>query len=383
MRRRAPAGFALPTVLAVIAVVSAAAAGILAIAVRRSLDAHDAARMVRVRVAAESAIRTAFAYWDADSMRALIPGGSRPLSIPATTFPGGVTRQVIAERLDARRFIIRAEARHAAGIRGNAIAAAAAIVTTVPTDSIWRDFYAALAAAGDVDLAAGAVISGMDGGIPAAWSARDCPPGLPALVAALLGGPNRPGIAVPGAGASVATTGATVAGLPPIWTGAPRTDTADFARLGPLPFADVAAIADRTESGSVRLASVASGGTCDRHATGNWGEPDDPTDPCFGFVPLIFAGADLDIATGTGQGILVVNGSVTLRAGVAFTGLVLATGRIDLLGGHVTGAVRAAAGARIDGVIESSACAVGRVVLGVRALRKPFRFGGRLWLPPF
>jgi hypothetical protein len=367
----------------VIAIITAAATGLLAIAVRRSLDAHDAARMVRVRAAAESTIRAVLAYWNADSMRAMATGATRSLPVPPGPFPGGVARQVTAERLDARRFLVHAVARHAAGIRGAATAAAVAIVTTVPTDSIWRDFYAALAAAGDVHLDAGAIVSGIDGGVPAAWSATDCPSGLAALIAALLGGPHRPGIALPAAGASVTATGATLAGLPPVWTGAPATDTTDFARLGPLPLAEVATIADRTESGSVRLASSAAGGICDRRAPGNWGRPDDPADPCFDFVPLIFSGSDLEITAGVGQGILVVEGTVTFRSGTAFTGLILATGRVELDGARVTGAVRAAAGARIDGVVESSACVVGRVLSRTRALRKPYRQGTRLWLPPF
>jgi hypothetical protein len=174
-----------------------------------------------------------------------------------------------------------------------------------------------------------------------------------------------------------------VAGLPPVWSGAPGTDTAAFHRLGPLPLSDVAVVADRVESGSVRLAPAAVGATCDRAAPGNWGAPGDPRDPCFDYVPLVFATSDLEIQAGSGQGILVVDGSVTFRAGTTFTGLVLATGRVDLDGARVTGAVRAGSGVRVYGVLESSACAVGRILHRTRAFRRPYRFGVRLWLPPF
>ncbi|MGD8279208.1 MAG: hypothetical protein PVH00_14315 [Gemmatimonadota bacterium] len=370
-------------VLLVLAVVTVVATGLLAIATRRFLDARDAARMVRVRSAAESAIRRALVYWDADSMRAMPFGAVRPLPAAAVAQPGGAIGRAEAERLDERRYLLRAGARHTAGIRGTAVAAATALVTTVPLDTIWRDFYAALAVAGDVDLADGTVISGIDAGVPTPWSPTDCPAGLAVLVAALLGGADRPGIALPAAGASLVATGATVAGLPPVWNGAPRTHTADFHRLGPIPLSDIATIADRTEAGSVRLAPSAAGTICDRTAPGNWGAPGDPADPCFDFVPLIFATSDLEITGGAGQGILVVDGSVTFRVGAGFTGLVLATGRVELDGARITGAVRAAAGARIDGVIETSGCAVGRVLRRTRALRRPYRSGVRLWLPSF
>jgi hypothetical protein len=373
-------GFGLPAVLAVLAVSAVAGIGILRVAWQRLLDAHDAVRLVRVQVAAESAVRLALASWDADSMRNWPAGAVRPLPSAIGTLVGPVSHWASAERIGRSRFLLQAEAATPAG---SARALATATVAMIPTDEIWRDFHAAVAAGGNVLAVLGAVVDGRDGGAPPAWSPADCPAGLAATVAALLGAPDRPGVGIPASGAALTATGATLSGLPPVWTGAPRTDSADFLRLGTLPLSDVAAIADRVENSTVHLAPAAPGGVCDGKAPGNWGAPASAAHPCFGFVPLVYAPSGLEVASGTGQGILVANGNVVLRPGVAFTGLILATGLVELDGASVIGAVRARAGARVDGSVRYSTCAVGRTLDRARALRHPVRLGDRLWLPAF
>lgn len=376
-------GFGLPAVLAVLAVSAVAALGALRVGLQRALDARDAIRLVRAQSAAESAVRAALAWWDADSMRAVPPGATVSLAPAAGSLFGGVAYSATAERAGLNRFLVRGEASLAAAGANAAIASAIALIAMIPTDEIWMDFHSALASGGDVTLTAGAIVSGTDSGVPPGWSPADCPPGLAAMVAALFGTPDRPGVAIPATGASLTATGATLSGLPPLLTGAPATDTADFVRLGPLPFSDVAVIADRVEVGTVNLVPSTIAGSCDIRAPGNWGAPADPTHPCFRFVPVVHAPADLEIASGTGQAVLVVDGDLTLRAGVSFTGLILVRGRIDLDGAAVIGAVRAGEGARVAGALRYSGCAVGRTLQRARALGRPYRTGDRFWLPAF
>jgi len=382
MTPRSRDGFGLPAVLAVLAVSAVAALGALRVGLQRALDARDAIRLVRVQSAAESAVRAALAWWNADSMRALLPGATIAPAPAAGSLFRGVAHSATAERVGINRFLVRGEASLIAAGANAAVASALAVVAMIPTDEIWLDFHSALGSGGDVALAAGATVSGFDSGVPSGWSPADCPAGLAATVAALFGTPDRPGVAIPATGAGLTSTGATLSGLPPVLTGAPATDTADFLQLGPLPFSDVAVIADRVETGSANLAPSAIAGSCDPRAPGNWGAPADPAHPCFGFVPVVHAPGDLEIASGSGQAVLVVDGDLTLRAGVSFTGLILVRGRIDV-DGAVLGAVRAGAGGRIAGTLSYSGCAVGRTLERARALRRPYRTGDRFWLPAF
>jgi len=93
---------------------------------------------------------------------------------------------------------------------------------------------------------------------------------------------------------------------------------------------------------------------------------------------------------GTGDWILATDG-VTVLGSVDLVGagsietladVILADGAGTYYA-RVTGAVRAGSGGRIGGVLESSACAVGRILERARALRRPYRLGDRLWIPPF
>lgn len=376
-------GFGLPAVLVVLAVLAVAAIGVLRVGLERVQDARDATRLVRVQTAAESAVRMGLAGWPADSMRRLPAGGIRALPAGSGALPGGVTHEASAERIGRSRFLVRGEAVATTVGGAGARASAVAIVAMVPTEEIWRDFHSALVSRGPVVLAPGAVVDGLDAGVPTPWSLSACPAGLASTVVALLGAPDRPGIALPATGAPISSVGATITGNPPVWSGAPRTDSTDFLRLGTLPFPDVAAVADRSESATIHLAPAAPGGMCDTRAPGNWGAPGDPAHPCFDFFPLIHAPGGLEVASGSGQGILVAAGDVILRSGVSFAGFILATGRVELDGATVTGAVRAASGARVDGAIGYSTCVAGRTLERLAAFRRPVRLGARLWLPAF
>lgn len=104
------------------------------------------------------------------------------------------------------------------------------------------------------------------------------------------------------------------------------------------------------------IAPVLSGHTC---ATGssnssNWGDPtyapsgvDGTTHPCAGYLPVIYVNGNLSMPSGSGQGILLVNGNLTFGSGFKFYGVVLVTGTAKATGGssgNVYGALLAQAG---------------------------------------
>lgn len=103
---------------------------------------------------------------------------------------------------------------------------------------------------------------------------------------------------------------------------------------GLLTLARVLAAADSV--GSVGTpAPVEAGGECDASAAWNWGDPIRPYRPCGDHLPIKGRVGPMVVDGGEGQGILVVDGDVTLQGGAIFHGFILASGRVDVVGGSV------------------------------------------------
>lgn len=74
----------------------------------------------------------------------------------------------------------------------------------------------------------------------------------------------------------------------------------------------------------------------------NWGDPDRPS-ACAGWLPLVHVRGDLDGPVGRGQGVLVVDGDLTLRGGFDYRGVIVVGGvlRAGGAGNRVIGAILA------------------------------------------
>lgn len=104
--------------------------------------------------------------------------------------------------------------------------------------------------------------------------------------------------------------------------------------LGLLPLARVLAASDPVgPSGTPGPVEV--GGTCDTGQPWNWGDPMRPYRPCGDHLPLKGRAGPVVVNGGEGQGVLVVDGDVTLAGGALFHGMVLASGRVDVLDASV------------------------------------------------
>ncbi len=85
-----------------------------------------------------------------------------------------------------------------------------------------------------------------------------------------------------------------------------------------------------------------SDGDCRTSDSRNWGDPRAPISACGAYRPVIFVIGDVTLAGGIGQGVLAVDGNLTVTGGFEFHGLVLVTGRLvaDRAGVHIVGAVQ-------------------------------------------
>lgn len=96
-------------------------------------------------------------------------------------------------------------------------------------------------------------------------------------------------------------------------------------------------------AGNYTIAPEVSAGACTNSIT-NWGDPLTPSSPCFGRFPIIYAPTNLTINQDLGQGILLVEGDLTVQGGFVFYGIVIVKGRLKTTGtgGHFNGTVMAA-----------------------------------------
>jgi hypothetical protein len=85
---------------------------------------------------------------------------------------------------------------------------------------------------------------------------------------------------------------------------------------------------------------VVSGTTCVYNTTTNWGDIDH-SKPCWTYYPVIYAKGDLTVGNGVGQGVLLVEGNLTITGNFKFVGVVVVQKFITAsgLGNDINGAV--------------------------------------------
>jgi hypothetical protein len=92
----------------------------------------------------------------------------------------------------------------------------------------------------------------------------------------------------------------------------------------------------------VTLTPSVAGSLCTNDDT-NWGDPTNAASPCADRTPLVYAAGDLTIDGGAGQGVLLVDGHLTIAGPFAFSGQIVARHGIATLADNIriSGAVYA------------------------------------------
>ncbi|HUL49896.1 MAG TPA: hypothetical protein VLT79_07790 [Gemmatimonadales bacterium] len=110
-------------------------------------------------------------------------------------------------------------------------------------------------------------------------------------------------------------------------------------------------------AGVPRVEPVSMGRHCAIAVVTNWGDANQPGAPCGGFYPVIHLTGDATLVDISGQGTLIVDGSLTLTGATRWNGIILAGGNLTLRGTgptfHVWGAMAAAG----DAVLEADSLA--------------------------
>jgi hypothetical protein len=142
-------------------------------------------------------------------------------------------------------------------------------------------------------------------------------------------------------GTTVSTSGsATVIGTPPVRIDASVTDST-FSKFGDLTYTQLAAQANITLPGqnfSNSIGPVVTNGQCNTAVLTNWGDGASPNGPCSNYFPIIHITGDATINGVQGQGILLVDGSLSVQGSFQFFGVTIVQGTLKTTGGGNTDA---------------------------------------------
>ena len=188
------------------------------------------------------------------------------------------------------------------------------------------DTRAAVTSGGDNVVVGSASIDGNDHA-PTGWAG--CPP----LDSA------KAGIRTQSSG-TVSTSGhPTINGNPPVLKDPTLADTS-FTHYGDVTYADLAASANITlpaQNFSSSIGPVTVGTACDYSVQTNWGSPTTPTGPCGSYFPIVRITGDGAVINGQeGQGVLLVDGGLSVQGGFQFFGIVIVKGSLKTSGGGGT-----------------------------------------------
>ncbi len=311
--------------------------GTLFAAGRELRSGTDAIMQTRASMAAELGLEQTIAAWRTE-WNAMARGSSRASQL---AFPEGASVSVRVTRLADALLLVASEARAGPATRR--------VARVVMLDIRDPDLLATVIADTTAELGGGEGIDGMDRS-PPGW---ECAP---------------PGAAMP----RVASA-----------------DTSVILRFAQFGWDELARTALIRVTGSVTGPTPRwSAEECDITDSNNWGEPTRSVGGfCMSYYPLIYAPGDLVIDGGRGQGLLLVDGDLTLRGGFEFFGVVLVRGALrgDAGGARLTGVAAIAAQgstpSSLDGIsVAFSRCAARKALLGVA---RPVPIVDRSWYEPF
>jgi hypothetical protein len=271
--------------------------------------------------------------------------------------PGGATATVVITRLDGPFFWAVSEG-YAGGL-GSQASARRRFGTLFRLNRPNMNFMGAITTQGNTTINGNVSVNGNDAA-PGGWSGCGT-------------SQNVPGAAISPTTTATVNGSVTVNGNPPVLTTPAASDTNTYFNYGSSNYQSLAAAANLTYPGGSLLNGVGPivvGGVCQASLNpANWGEPNHttPAGACDSYFPIIHVLGDLKVTTGRGQGILLVDGNVTIAGKFAFTGAVIARGGLKMsgTGNKIVGATMAASVTVSDSValsgnttLQYSSCAL-------------------------
>jgi hypothetical protein len=350
------------------AVLGALVAGVFFTALREQRDGRDAVHRVQALAAAEYGLPAALSP---DSWRSSWNVTTRrgPLhEITYATGPG-TSDTIRIWKLERNSFLLTS-----VGVAGPEISTATRRISLLVTLRIPQLAARATALVRDgAAVADSSRISGTDT-TPPGWS---CPPA----------GDERPAIVVPVASLvddSKCTIVQCLRGAPPVVIDSAAAGADMYERFGEIHRDSVASSALQLAGDAVLSApspALDGAGECDAARLDNLGDPLrllGPASPCADHFPVLHAPGNMRIEGGAGQGLLLVDGDLTLAGGARFNGVVAVRGVLEITeNSELHGAVLASrVVVHVGSLAGYSSCAVERAL---RAAAEPVVPEGLAW----
>lgn len=323
--RRNERGIALGVAIFALVMIGALVSGALFVGVQEQQVGRNTLKLQQAFSAAEEGAHRILVNWNTDTYNSLTTGASINFVDTLADKTGwyrGTLRKLndMMYLVDAEGFSADNRTRQRVGL----------FVELAPLEVL---INAALKTQGATKIGGSSLINGYDTP-PTGWS---CPATKPAL----------PGIRIPDP-SQITTSGCSdlscVQGDPKVQPD-PTINDSSLTTFGDLQFEDLAQMANVTvPGGNMKIQPVVSAGQCDRSLNTNWGDPLDQTSPCAKYFPFVYSSGSLSINGVTGQGVLVVNGNLSVQGNFQFYGPVIIKGTLKTTGtgGHFNGGVIAA-----------------------------------------
>jgi hypothetical protein len=301
---------------------------------------------------AEAGVQQVRATLPDSLLDSLAPGDTLDLGWQA--LDGGGRYHALVVRLDndgggQPLFGLLVEGRGAGPFGGRRVVSAA--MTVYPGDRYRLGVCcdAALTIRGAVELKGGATVDGHDH-VPAGWTDA-CPDS----------GEDVPGIIMADT-TQILVENAFLRGDPPLEQNSDLGDSS-FDQFGPLSWDSIKGLADHVLVGQPHQLNLngqigpkhrwdtnLQAWVCDTSNPYNWGS-DNPSDPCFGYFPIILIKGEVEVHNGYGQGVVIIDwddsrpegdkgGEFELETNFTYNGLVLGKGCVEIQkGANFHGAV--------------------------------------------
>ena len=367
-------GIALVVAILALVVIGAIVAGTFFISTVEQRTSFNTVQTTQAFEAAEAGIQSGTANWDVTWNS--LPTGSYGATLSGTFSGSGASYTYKVQRLNQELFLLTST-----GTRQGATQTLASVIRLVTTQV---NVAAAVTAGGSVDIGGNASIDGRNT-TPTSWSSCSTAPDM----------------------AGIRSSGAITQNGNPDIQGSPKkvpNDSSVNSSLFQTPFQQLKQAATLTFAGGSGSGNYATFPTitptatgsplrCDRTNTNNWGEPlrtGTYVSECTSYAPVVYINGNAKfISGGRGQGILLVEGDLSIAGGFQWVGLVIATGEVKTGNGtsNVTGAILAQNADIGDQtsfsgtpVVSYSKCALD-YVLNLSAQGRPL--AGRSWAQLF
>ncbi len=280
--------------------------------------------------AASAGLAYTIANWQTGTWNQLATDSTAPLSGTLPTGTGSWTGTI--QRLNPQLFLIQITGKDQYGFATRTLGELARLRI------LQMNMKGAVTTQSGMKVGGSSFIDGVDTN-PTGW---DCPAVTDSM----------PGIATNDS-ASIQYSGCNnyscIAGSPKVQQDTTISDST-FLKFGDLTWSDLVAMANIVYPSSYGPASdfgpVGTATTCTTSVQDNWGDPMVPaTVPgCSSYFPVIYVDGDLQATGGYGQGILLVDGNLSVQGGWQFYGPVIVRGTVTTqgTGGHFNGGVMAA-----------------------------------------